>query len=249
MLNNVYNTIDCWQCWHKGGTMAGKAITIYNRLGRFDHLDRKSALYIKLPLLSTLWESKKSHNITLSETNKYNPYHGFIGRKRVKYDGEFFLNFNKPIATIPLEQDNELDFAILKFDKTCLKGIVTSEHMYMFFELIHTSNKNNHNCLVFVTHLYTSFKFIFYTCGSVPHVSIRLAAPLKPKIVAKPRHNQYLLIPGRVSTSGCACGGAFVLATKDTKRQLAVGSWQWARRKESKHYCSRFLPISTHQNT
>jgi hypothetical protein len=31
---------------------------------------------------------------------------------------------------------------------------------------------------------------------------------------AKPRHSQYMLIPGRASTAGCARGGAFVLAAK-----------------------------------
>jgi hypothetical protein len=65
------------------------------------------------------------------------------------------------------------------------------------------------------THILPSFKYIFYTWCYVPNVSNQMPNPLLPKRDAKPRHSQSQLIPGRVSTPGCARGGAFVLAAKE----------------------------------
>ncbi|NIM39008.1 MAG: hypothetical protein GTN67_12575, partial [Hydrotalea flava] len=70
------------------------------------------------------------------------------------------------------------------------------------------------------THILPSFKFIFFAWGCVPNVSNQMADPLLPKNDAKPRHSQYQLIPGRVSTPGCARGGAILKKIPNSKFQI-----------------------------
>jgi hypothetical protein len=93
-------------------------------------------------------------------------------------------------------------------------------------------NKKNQPSIYCVSHFVSSFNFIFFICVDVPQVLIRLHAHPEPTRVAKPRHSQSLLIPGRVSTTGCARGNALLLAAKaftvrlyceETRRHLQCG--------------------------
>jgi hypothetical protein len=192
---------------------------IYNRLVPHDHRIRKSELYRNVPLLSTFWESKQSHNTIIYGTNKYNTYNGCSNLKTVKNEGKFFFNFNRQIEPVRPEQDNNSNAAIIEFAKICLDEMVKYEFLFMEFVSIRTSYKNNPCYPGFGSHFINSFYFSFFDCVNIPPVLIRLNAHPGLTHFAKPRHNHSLLIPGRISTPGCDRGGAFVLATKDTKNE------------------------------